>query len=102
MFNKKSKDTIWTDLVVKILTLYTKDNSYIDQAIDLSDPLSNKSSQRLAARILIALADRVSVDKQPELFTIFIRLSRGPHYELRITSVTAFTILAQMQNVNRI
>jgi len=44
MFNKKSKDTIWTDLVVKILTLYTRDNSYIDQAIDLADPLSNKSS----------------------------------------------------------
>jgi hypothetical protein len=43
-FNQKRKDEMWTDLIVKLVSLYAKDNSYIDLAIDLADPLNNKSS----------------------------------------------------------
>ena len=59
MFNKKQKDQVWTNLVVKIIKLYTRDSSYIDIALDLGDPLNNKSSQRLAASILTGLFDRI-------------------------------------------
>jgi hypothetical protein len=65
VFNKKNKDAMWTDLIIKILQLYTTDVSYIEVAIDLADPLNNKSSQRLAASILIALAPRITPDIQP-------------------------------------
>ena len=43
-FNQKRKDEMWTDLIVKLVSHYAKDNSYIDLAIDLADPLNNKSS----------------------------------------------------------
>ena len=43
-FNQKRKDEMWTDLIVKLVSYHSKDNSYIDLAIDLADPLNNKSS----------------------------------------------------------
>lgn len=44
MFNKKNKDAIWTDLICKIVKLYSQGDEYLEVAIDLADPLNNKST----------------------------------------------------------
>jgi hypothetical protein len=62
MFNNKSKDLIWTSLVVRIIQLYTKDSAYIEVALELSDPMNNKSSQKLATAILNGIMSRAQLD----------------------------------------
>jgi hypothetical protein len=44
MFNKKAKDIVWSNLIVKILLLYSKGTSYIELAFEMGDPLNNQSS----------------------------------------------------------
>ena len=44
MFNKKTKDNVWSNLIVKILLLYSKGTSYIEIAFEMGDPLNNQSS----------------------------------------------------------
>lgn len=58
MFNKKQKDSIWNGLIIKILE-YTKPLHYIDLAIDLADPLNNKSTHRIAATIIQTMSQDI-------------------------------------------
>ena len=68
----------------------------MDVAIDLSDPMNNKSSQRLAADHRDENGSRAPEDYLKEINSIFVRLACGPHYELRMAAALAFTELAKL------
>lgn len=98
-FNKKSKHDIWTSLFLKLLKLYGNE-SHIEMALDLADPMNNNSCQRLSANIFTVLIEK-ALSFEGQVISFFKRLSRVTHFELRVVAVESFTVLAS-NLVNRL
>lgn len=58
-FNKKVLHEIWSGCLMTILRLYSHDQTFIEQALDLSDPMNNHSCHKIAANILQSLTHLV-------------------------------------------
>jgi hypothetical protein len=82
---------MWTELICKLVKLYAKDETYLELAVDLADPMNNKSTQRLAAALCLVQIPKAPKEYLEEFYAIFMRLSKGAHYELRMQATMAFS-----------
>ena len=58
IFNKQHLDDIWLNLISCILKNHAGQH-HIEVALELSDPNNNESTNRVAASMLVALAQKV-------------------------------------------
>ena len=82
---------MWTDLICKLVQFYANDETYLELAVDLADPMNNKSTQRLATALCLIQIPTAPKEYLQEFYKIFMRLSKGAHYELRMQATLAFT-----------
>lgn len=44
VYKKRQKDELWTPIIVKLLKLYSKNDHYLEESIELADPMNNRSA----------------------------------------------------------
>lgn len=44
VYKKRQKDELWTPIIVKLLKIYSKNDHYLEECIELADPMNNRSA----------------------------------------------------------
>lgn len=86
---------------MKLILLYTRDCHYIDVGLELADPMNNRSAQRLALCLLVALAPRGTAKQQEQICQIMLNQCLGAHYELRTVAAQNLPAMADLPLENR-
>ncbi len=95
MFNKKQKDGIWNSLIVKILS-YAHSYKYVELALDLADPLNNKSTHRIAATIIQTLSHLIPPSAFDQVLQFYKFICNCHQYELRIEAANGLNKISKL------